>query len=200
MTIINIIFLLQVRSVLTFGMPFSTRISAMLGRPSVSVVLALAAAAERYSAHPLADAVRVAAKERGVAAGEPADFEALPGVGVRARVNGHTITVGAPRMTALDATLATVAGGGVALEAAHVALMREDWTLVPEALMIARRTMRVVKLNIVFTAVYNLVGLALAALGFLPLVFAAAAQSLPDVGILGNSSRLLRQRSGTRTR
>jgi len=48
--------------------------------------------------------------------------------------------------------------------------------------------------------VYNLVGLALAALGFLPLVFAAAAQSLPDVGILGNSSRLLRQRSGTRTR
>lgn len=71
--------------------------------------------------------------------------------------------------------------------------MREDWSLVPEVLRIARRTMRVVKLNIAFTAVYNLAGLALAALGFLPLIFAAAAQSLPDLGILANSSRLLRQ-------
>jgi len=35
--------------------------------------------------------------------------------------------------------------------------------------------------------------LSLAALGILPPVLAAAAQSLPDLGILGNSSRLLRQ-------
>jgi P-type Cu+ transporter len=81
----------------------------------------------------------------------------------------------------------------VALEAAHVALMRDDWTLVPEALRIARRTMRVVKTNIGFTALYNLVGLSLAAFGLLPPIFAAAAQSLPDIGILANSSRLLRQ-------
>jgi Cu+-exporting ATPase len=80
------------------------------------------------------------------------------------------------------------------MEAAHIALMRDDWTLVPEALRIARRTMRVVQLNIGFTAVYNLAGLTLAALGILPLIFAAAAQSLPDLGILANSSRLLRQR------
>jgi Cd2+/Zn2+-exporting ATPase/Cu+-exporting ATPase len=49
-----------------------------------------------------------------------------------------------------------------------VALMRDDWTLIPDALRIAHRTMRVVKLNIGFTAVYNLAGLSLAALGFLP--------------------------------
>jgi P-type Cu+ transporter len=84
------------------------------------------------------------------------------------------------------------AGTDVALEAAHVALMREDWTLVPEAIHIARRTMRVVKTNIGFTAVYNLVGLTLAAFGILPPILAAAAQSLPDLGILANSSRLLR--------
>jgi Cd2+/Zn2+-exporting ATPase/Cu+-exporting ATPase len=54
--------------------------------------------------------------------------------------------------------------------------------------------MRVVKTNIAFTAIYNLVGLTLAALGFLPPIFAAAAQSLPDLGILANSSRLLKQR------
>jgi Cd2+/Zn2+-exporting ATPase/Cu+-exporting ATPase len=84
------------------------------------------------------------------------------------------------------------AGSDVAIEAAHVALMRDDWTLVPEAIHIARRTMGVVRANIAFTGVYNLAGLSLAALGFLPPVLAAAAQSLPDLGILANSSRLLR--------
>jgi Cd2+/Zn2+-exporting ATPase/Cu+-exporting ATPase len=85
-------------------------------------------------------------------------------------------------------------GSQVAIEAAHVALMREDWSLVPQAFAIARRTLGVVKMNIAFTAVYNLLGLGLAALGFLPPIFAAAAQSLPDLGILANSSRLLRQK------
>ena len=72
--------------------------------------------------------------------------------------------------------------------------MREDWTLVPEVFRIARRTMRVVKMNIGFTALYNLLGLTLAAFGILPPILAAAAQSLPDLGILGNSARLLRQK------
>ena len=53
--------------------------------------------------------------------------------------------------------------------------------------------MGVVKLNIGFTTVYNVVGLTLAALGILPPILAAAAQSLPDLGILANSARLIRQ-------
>ncbi len=81
------------------------------------------------------------------------------------------------------------AGSNLAVEAAHIALMREDWLLVPEVFRLARRTMGVVKMNIAFTAVYNLLGLSLAALGFLPPVMAAAAQSLPDLGILANSAR-----------
>ena len=85
------------------------------------------------------------------------------------------------------------AGTDIALEAAHVALMQDDWRRVPEVLRIAKRTMRVVKTNIGFTALYNTVGLALAAFGILPPIWAAAAQSLPDLGILANSSRLLRQ-------
>jgi Cd2+/Zn2+-exporting ATPase/Cu+-exporting ATPase len=101
----------------------------------------------------------------------------------------------APALAQADVGIAMgAAGADVAIDAAHVALMRDDWTLVPEVFRIARRTMRVVKLNIGFTAVYNLVGLSLAALGFLPPVFAAAAQSLPDIGILANSSRLLRKK------
>lgn len=86
-----------------------------------------------------------------------------------------------------------MAGTDVALDAAHLALMREDWELVPDAFTIAHRTMRVVKINLGFTVLYNLVGLSLAALGLLPPMVAAAAQSLPDLGILANSAQLLRQ-------
>lgn len=72
--------------------------------------------------------------------------------------------------------------------------MRDDWMLVPAVLRIAQRTLRVVRLNIAFTAAYYLVGLTLASLGSLPPMLAAAAQFLPDLGILANSSRLRRQR------
>ena len=99
----------------------------------------------------------------------------------------------APALAQADVGIAMgVAGSDVAIEAAHIALMRDDWRLVPDAFAIARRTMRVVKLNLGFTIVYNLLGLALAATGILPPVLAAAAQSLPDFGIVGNSARLLR--------
>jgi Cd2+/Zn2+-exporting ATPase/Cu+-exporting ATPase len=87
------------------------------------------------------------------------------------------------------------AGTDVAIEAAHIALMREDWNLVPDVLKIAKRTMKIVKMNLAFTTVYNLVGLSLAAIGILPPVLAAAAQSLPDIGIMGNSARLLKHKS-----
>jgi Cd2+/Zn2+-exporting ATPase/Cu+-exporting ATPase len=87
------------------------------------------------------------------------------------------------------------AGTDVAIEAAHIALMREDWNLVPEVLNIAKRTMNIIKMNLAFTTVYNLVGLSLAAVGILPPVLAAAAQSLPDIGIMGNSARLLKHKS-----
>jgi len=65
--------------------------------------------------------------------------------------------------------------------------------LVPELLRIAQRTMGIVRMNLALSAAYNILGLLLAAFGLLPPVVAAAAQSIPDLGILTNSSRLLRQ-------
>ncbi|MCL4559819.1 MAG: cadmium-translocating P-type ATPase [Chloroflexi bacterium] len=101
----------------------------------------------------------------------------------------------APALAQANVGIAMGAGGtDVAIEAAHIALMREDWSLLPRAFQIAQRTMRVIKMNLGFTMVYNIVGLTLAAFGILPPILAAAAQSLPDLGILGNSSRLLRQK------
>ena len=104
----------------------------------------------------------------------------------------------APALAQADVGIAMAASGtAIAREAAHVALLRDDWLLVPEAIRSARRTMGVVRVNLGFTAVYNVVGLSLAAVGILPPIAAAAAQSLPDLGIMLNSARLLRRPTST---
>jgi Cd2+/Zn2+-exporting ATPase/Cu+-exporting ATPase len=99
----------------------------------------------------------------------------------------------APALAQADVGVAMGAGTGVALEAADVALLRNDWAMVPEAIRIGRRGARTIRQNLGFTAIYNLVGLTLAAIGILPPVWAAAAQSIPDVAIMLNSARLLRK-------
>ena len=101
----------------------------------------------------------------------------------------------APALAGSDVGIAMgAAGSDIAIESADIALLRDDWSLVPDVIRVSSRTMRVVRTNIFFTGFYNLIGLSLAALGILPPVLAAAAQSLPDLGILVNSSRLLRQK------
>ncbi len=100
----------------------------------------------------------------------------------------------APALAQADVGIAMgAAGTDAAIEAAHVALMRDDWRAVPEAVRIGRRAFRTIKQNLWFTAAYNIVGMALAASGWLPPIAAAAAQSLPDIAVMLNSSRLLRR-------
>jgi Cd2+/Zn2+-exporting ATPase/Cu+-exporting ATPase len=304
------VLLLDKTGTLTLGRPEVASVIP-LDATSADDVLAAAAVAEWYSEHPLAEAIRQAARAHDLNIAPPERFEPLPGLGVRAQAGRHQLVVGRPSLVTADGfqemvsrleaegqtviavardgqplgllgvadaprpglaqALATLkqleiqrielltgdneraaaalaarlgidwranllpedkiavvrryqeqghvvvmvgdgindapalaqadvgiamgaVGTAVAIEAAHVVLLREDWALVPQLFRLARRAMRTVWLNLGFTAVYNVAGLTLAGLGLLPVALAAAAQSLPDLFILGNSSRLLRQR------
>jgi heavy metal translocating P-type ATPase len=74
-------------------------------------VLALAAAAENPSEHPLARAIVTAARDAGLPAETATGFTARPGQGVSASVGGHQVWIGSPKATATT-TITTATGGG----------------------------------------------------------------------------------------
>jgi Cu2+-exporting ATPase len=82
---------------LTRGSPAVSGVAAVAGT-SESDLLAHAAAIEVNSEHPLAKAIVAEAKRRNLPTLQAADFEALPGRGARARVNGKTMVIGGPRL------------------------------------------------------------------------------------------------------
>ncbi|HZY40687.1 MAG TPA: cation-translocating P-type ATPase, partial [Anaerolineae bacterium] len=98
------VLLIDKTGTLTLGQPQITDLVAS-AQMTESTVLQLAASAEKYSEHPLAEAVRAAAKQRGLDLLEPLDFKAIPGLGVQARVEGYLITVGNQRLVGQDGTL-----------------------------------------------------------------------------------------------
>jgi heavy metal translocating P-type ATPase len=102
---------------LTEGTPRVTDIRPLAGsRLSEDALLALAAAAEHPSEHPLARAVVDAARSRGLVLAVAQDFSSAPGIGVSATVEGRAVAVGAPvrllkeATDAVSARAATVAG------------------------------------------------------------------------------------------
>jgi len=80
---------------ITRGKPRVIRVSAAAGYTE-DELLRLAASAERYSEHPLGKAIVEAAAERGLALEDAAQFTALAGHGVRARIGQREVVVGRP--------------------------------------------------------------------------------------------------------
>ena len=84
---------------LTQGTPRVAEITLLAGTGTTEEeVLALAAAAEKPSEHPLARAIVAAAAARGLTVAEAEDFTSTPGRGVHATVRGHHVQVVSPRV------------------------------------------------------------------------------------------------------
>ena len=79
---------------LTEGKPELTDVIAADGGMDEAEVLSLAASLERGSEHPLAEAILAGARARGAVLHDTTDFEAVPGKGVRGRVEGRAVALG----------------------------------------------------------------------------------------------------------
>jgi len=82
---------------LTFGQPKLTTLDP-LGQMTESELLRQAAIAEKLSEHPLGRAVVQAAIARGLTVPDPREFTVLPGLGVRACIEGAEVIIGRPRL------------------------------------------------------------------------------------------------------
>jgi Cu+-exporting ATPase len=100
----------------------------------------------------------------------------------------------APALEQADLGVAVSRASDVAREAADIILLRSEIEAVPEALGLARATLRTIKQNLFWAFFYNAIGVPLAALGFMSPILCAAAMGVSDLVVIGNALRLRRWR------
>ncbi len=104
----------------------------------------------------------------------------------------------APALTQADLGIAVSRASDVARGAADIVLLKSDIEAVPEALALARATLRTIKQNLFWAFFYNAAAIPLAAMGFMSPVLCAAAMGLSDLIVIGNALRLARMNFGVR--
>lgn len=97
----------------------------------------------------------------------------------------------APVLAAGNVSIAMGRGAALAHASAGLVLVNDNLTALPEAVKLARRTLRVARQNLLWSAVYNFGSLPLAAFGLIPPWLAALGMSLSSVAVVLNSTRLL---------
>lgn len=100
----------------------------------------------------------------------------------------------APALEQADLGVAVSRASDVAREAADIILLKSDIEAVPEALGLARATLRTIKQNLFWAFFYNAIGVPLAALGFMSPILCAAAMGFSDLIVIGNALRLRKWR------
>lgn len=102
----------------------------------------------------------------------------------------------APALAAANVGFAVASGSDVAIESADVTLMRNDLMGVVTAIRLSKETFKKIRQNLFFAFIFNILGIPLAAFGFLNPIIAAAAMALSSVSVVTNALLLKRARYG----
>jgi P-type Cu+ transporter len=121
--------------------------------------------------------------------GKVAVLETLQRGGERVAFVGDGIN-DAPALEQADLGIALMNASDVARESADIVLLKADLEAIPEALGLAGATLRTIKQNLFWAFFYNVLGVPLAALGFLTPIFSAFAMGMSDLIVIGNALRL----------